>query len=149
MSGKSPGLIWTPGGRLHVDACIPRDSKRKPSLQIPASVHGNRDDFSLPGFGVEVTSWMRPSDQPFASISRPISGSVTDFIPTVRVGFPFLFPQNFQYAGYGLADVVLDFIHGFSLRIAAREGWNLCPKPAFRVFVDDHSVVLDALILSR
>ena len=54
-----------------------------------------------------------------------------------------------NYPGNGLADVVLEFIHGFALRIAAREGRNLCPKSALRVFVDDNSVVLHALIFSQ
>ena len=58
-------------------------------------------------------------------------------------------PQNFQYPGDGPTDVVLEFIHGLALRITAREGWNLCPKSAFRVFVDDDSVVLHALIFTH
>ena len=60
-----------------------------------------------------------------------------------------MFPQNFQYPGDGLADVVLEFIHALSLRIAARERWNFCPKSAFRVFVDDNGVLLHALIFSQ
>jgi hypothetical protein len=67
----------------------------------------------------------------------------------VRVRLPSLFPQNFQYPCNRLADVVFEFIHRFPLRIAAWEGWNLCPKSAFRVFVDDNSVVLHALIFSQ
>ncbi len=54
-----------------------------------------------------------------------------------------------SYTGDGLADVVLEFIYGLALRIAAREGGNFCPKSALRVFVDDNSVVLYALIFSQ
>jgi hypothetical protein len=43
---------------------------------------------------------------------------------------------------------VLEFIHRFPLRIAARKGWNFCPKSAFRVLVDYNSVILHALIFS-
>jgi hypothetical protein len=96
---------------------------------------------------------MRLSDQPFASMIRHISGPVIDFKPP-HPGFecsspaPAPVPSELQYPGNGLVDVVLEFIHGFPLRIAAREGWNLCPKSAFRVFVDDNSVVLHGLIFS-
>ena len=86
-------------------------------------------------------------------MSRHISGPVTDFKLlqdlNVRVRLASLFPQNFQYPSYRFADVVLEFIHGLPLRIATRQGWNLCPKSAFRVFVNDNSVVLHVLIFSH
>ena len=81
-------------------------------------------------------------------VGTPISNCYVQYL-NVRVRFSSLFPQNFQYPGDGLADVVLEFIHGLALRIAAREGWNLCPKSTFRVFVDDNSVALHALIFSQ
>jgi hypothetical protein len=56
MSEKSPLLIVTPEDCLKVHACIPRDSKRKPCLQILAPVYGNRDHLSLPGFGVDMVT---------------------------------------------------------------------------------------------
>lgn len=40
----------------NIDACVPRDSKRKPYLQILASVYGNRDYLSLPRFGVDMVT---------------------------------------------------------------------------------------------
>jgi len=39
---------------------------------------------------------------------------------------------------------VLEFLYAFPLGIATRKSWNLCPKSAFRVFVDDDSIVLHA-----
>ena len=97
---------------------------------------------------------MRLTDHPFASISRHISDQwpiskrhIQDM--NVRVRFRSLFSQNFPYPGNRLADVVLEFIHGLPLRIAAREGWNLCPKSALRVFVDNNSVLLHILILPQ
>lgn len=84
---------------------------------------------------------MRLSDQPLASSSRHIAGRW----PILAS----LFRQNFQHSGNGLADVVLEFIDRLPLRIATWEGWNLCPKSAFRVFVDDNSAALQALIFSQ
>jgi len=58
----------------------------------------------------------------------------------------YLFLQNFQYPDDGFADVVLQLIYRFALRVAAREGWDLSPKAAFRIFMDDNGVILQASI---
>ena len=65
MSENSPLLTLAPGGcLLNVDSGIPRDSKRKPCLQILASVYGNRGDLSLPRFGVDMVTSIDALERP-------------------------------------------------------------------------------------
>jgi len=55
--------------------------------------------------------------------------------------------RQFEYTGNCFADVLLEFLDRFALRIASRKGGNLSPKAALRVFMDDNGVALHALIL--
>lgn len=43
---------------------------------------------------------------------------------------------------------MLELIYRFALGIAAREGWDLSPKAAIQVFMNDNGVILHASILS-
>lgn len=44
---------------------------------------------------------------------------------------------------------MLELIYGFALGIAAREGRDLSPEAAIRVFMDDNGVILHVSILSQ
>lgn len=57
--------------------------------------------------------------------------------------------QDFEYASDGFADFMPELIDGFALGIAAREGWDLSPETAIRVFVEDNGVILHVSILSQ
>jgi len=57
--------------RLNVDACIPRDSKRKPYLQILASMHGDRDDLSLSRLGVDMMTSAYAPERPAVRFNEP------------------------------------------------------------------------------
>ena len=56
---------------------------------------------------------------------------------------------HLEDAGDGLSDVLLQLIDGLALRVAARKGWNLAPKPAVRILMNDNGVILHVSILSR
>lgn len=64
----------------------------------------------------------------------------------LRIRLPTLFFQNLKYADDSFPDVVLQLIYRFALGVAARQSWNLSPKAALRIFVDDNGVVLHASI---
>jgi hypothetical protein len=58
----------------------------------------------------------------------------------IRVRLSPLLLQHFEHTSYGLADIVLQFINRLALRIATRKRWDLAPKTALGIFVDDNGV---------
>jgi hypothetical protein len=59
-----------------------------------------------------------------------------------------LFLHDFQDTGDCFANVGLQFVNRFPLRITARESGHLSPKPAFGVLMDYNGVRLHALIFA-
>jgi len=58
-------------------------------------------------------------------------------------------PLNLEHASDRFADVLLQFIDGFALRITPGEGWNLAPITTFRIFMDDNGVIPHPSIFAR
>ena len=65
-----------------------------------------------------------------------------------RGGFPPFLLEDFEYSADSLTDIVLQLINRFTLGIAAREGRDLSPEAAVRIFMDDYGVMLHVSILS-
>ena len=53
---------------------------------------------------------------------------------------PALLLHHLEYASDGLANIVLEFANRLTLRIAARQRWDLAPKTALGILVDDNGV---------
>jgi hypothetical protein len=67
---------------------------------------------------------------------QPSNGNVQN--PDIRIGCLSLFLQDFLHTTDGFANVVLELIDSLALRIAARKRWDLAPKAALGIFVDDN-----------